>query len=589
MADFSTDPQVLMDLLNKILKIIDNYIKKRPDIMTVKEREYLETMKNYIGQGKEPFSSNVKHQYVERLKEYCQLNNIPYTILGANNDSQLFFVRKEDKDAFLKAYSYVQINDPEYARRCTPQQIALNLTNNELEAGTVITPVFSDNYSTFSEVIKTKLFDNGISVSNTNERIALDATCRFNNTGKDLNSFNLEMAVKNTYLFQNHAIIPNAKEYAETYAAQKMYDDSELTKFIRNAKKGNVAILCDIEQKSDIYLKVNPADKTIDAIDCGGKVTQIPINGTEQELKTALFRFTDEIHNMTIVSNNDFKRLKAGTLTDKEIQEICHRPKLSSNSITIHKSQRQLKKVIELVNEKATQMVNPELPPQAKYQQKKEIIVGLLQGKFADTDIQEAIDAFKEQDDALFGENSSQVHDKLLNQVIGNFQNDNGNLYKMDLVPVKEIARIADSKEFCQAKTNELAQKLGAVKDRMSEVKKEIGSADKNANIKEIVAKSDIPEGLKKQLANKNDDVILDTLNQFVRDEKVSEQFKEAGQAALDEYNEYNDNIKDTIEALNEEMDALRAEQDILKYQLDETKSISETIDKDTSIDVDLE
>lgn len=603
MAEIShTDPQFMMDLTNKFLKMIDDVIKSRPDLMDAKEREFQEIMKKYIGQGNEPMTIIVdKDKYLE-FTQYCKDHNLPYTIMGYNEKQEpMFAFRAEDADEIRKACELISLNDPNYASRCTPAEIAHNLVNSSEEFGYVISPKFDEDMTSKPEIIKAKLYDCGISSSNTNEKICLSAYAAMNSTGKDLNQFNLEMSVKNVFLYKGHSFLPNATEYAKVYASQKMYDDSELTKFIRECKKGNKMMICNaFDTAKSGYITFDYQKKVIEVIDAQRKtIASIPLKGSEQEIKALLFKHADKIHNMTLVNPIQFKELKQLNTTEQRRREICHRPRLNEELNKIKKSEDMTRALVDGLNIIATQetlkmVKDKDMSKHEIYQHKKDILVAMLKGTYKNEEAANLISIFKEKDDEVFGAEASQVHDNIVNKLTECFEKDNGNLYVISREKVSEIAKITDSAKFINGRNAEIMQHISELKQRRAEITNELNigthatQMDKETAYRNAIENSNLPDNLKNMLNQRDMESGILALNKIKSDPSATNELKTDIESIVEAKATKEMPLSEIeIEDLNEEKTAIDAQISTYEMQIVEIKQ--EEKQADYNIDLDAE
>ncbi len=603
MAEIShTDPQFIMDLTNKFLKMIDDAIKNRPDLMNAKEREFQEIMKKYIGQGNEPMTIIVdKNKYLE-FTQYCKDHNLPYTTLGYNEKQEpMFAFRREDADEIRKACESIYLNDPGYASRCTPAEIAHNLVNSSEEFGYVISPKFDGDMASKPEIIKSKLYDCGISSSNTNEKICLSAYAAMNSTGKDFNQFNLEMSVKNVFLYKGHSFLPNATEYAKVYANQKIYDDSELTKFIRECKKGNKMIICNaFDTARSGYITFDESKQVIEVMDNQRKtVASIPLKGSEQDIKAILFKFADKIHNMTLVNSNQFKELKQLNTTEQRRREICHRPRLNEDLAKIKKSEDMTRVLVDGLNIIATQETlkmakNKNMSKHEMYQCKKDILVAMLNDTYKNAEAENLIDDFKEKDDMLFGTESSQIHDNIIEKLAYCFEKDNDNLYSISREKVSKIAKIEDSPQFIRLRNAEITQHISELKQRRAEITNELNAgthtvqADKETAYRNAIEKSNLPDNLKNMLNQRDMENGILALNKIKNDPSATNELKADIESIIEAKATTEVPLTEIeIEDLNEEKAAIDVQ--INTYEMQIVEISQEEKQTDYNIDLDAE
>lgn len=505
MANINDDPQVLLDMTNKVLKVFEEWAKKQINMQDATEKRFLEEIRKHLGMGGQISGLEMTRQEYEEIKEILKQKDIPYSGLPSS-DSKIFLIcKKEDTDYVQDVINAYKQNDPLFAKRMTVNEVAKSCDLLEESTAWTITPNYMSNPNdSIDEIIKSNLYDCNITASDTHEKMFLPGGdgLSFNKTGNDIEKFHLKMAVKNAVNFRNEGFFERGVDYNETYAQQKAYDVMTIKEFVERAKAGESIVLCNTFDKSA------PAVRAIDGVISYADVANegrmysldtkdLPIDTIEAHLKT----FTDEhIYNKGILPLNVYKTTpKFGPDVAKE---YCKRPILDNELQQIKLSEDALKAVFEEVNEVATKRAKAMFPNSNNYAElsavKRQAIMDILEKKEL-TCIKEYLKSEAivkdENGKPVLNEDGSyqyiikskdglddQLHDHLFEAAVKCYKDHNSNLYSYTQTSVSEIRNYTE-KGFDYAKNYmaNLAKNLGLneKKAKMSQAEIELDTAKK--------------------------------------------------------------------------------------------------------------
>ena len=527
MANISDDPQFILDTTNKVLKIFDDWARKKINYQDDTEKKFMDILRKHIGMNGNVVSAEVNLKSVADVKAIMKERNIPYAAIPSANGKMLFISRDVDADRFQNVLYAVEQNNPGFAKRMTVSEIATNAEVLGESNAFTIEPNYNGNpTSALAEIIKVKLLDNNITASNTNEKIFMAGGTypAFNEEGNDLCKFHLEMAVKNVISFKNEAFFENASAYNTIYAQQKIYDADVLKEFVNRAKNGESVVLAQVSDGTRPFISaVNGKIKYLDEANNFQK--EIDINEfSAEEIITHLSNFSDGIYDKGVMSLSDFKEniYKKKPSADT-IRKYCKRPIGDNPEFKeIKRTENALRNVFRQANKQATEeaiamnasrtMTRLELK-EIKEQRlldilnKKEekYIKEFLNGE---TGLLRSVDGF---DDKL--------NDHLYDEAVKCYCDKNSNLYTLGSATLSEIRNFKEKTDVERNMQNEFrrfkAKELG-FENAQSKMNKALGELNKAKEVYEKVSRGEVKSGKTRESVEKEyKDALYEIVERF--------------------------------------------------------------------------